>query len=1278
MRRSAAAIALAACAMPVLAGGEPLVQREFAGRGNRFIAMPAGDAAAGFRAMAAGRRLAFGVSDIQVQMKGDALQAKRLGGSSALRYAFDGGAAVAPQGVDPSATLYHWLVGERAQWLTGLKSYGGIAYRGVWPGTDAVFAGDAQGFKYQFELAAGADPARVAWRVDGADDVQVNAAGALVWHVGGETVVDDAPVVYQPVGAARVPVASAYRIEPLGANSWRISFSLAAYDTSRPLVIDPAWIGYSGLVGGNADDQVLAVARDVPGNTYACGVTRSLDLPGASRLGSQGSDDAFVVKFNAQGTAQFVTYLGGSNNDSCNGIALDGAGNIYLAGGTASSNFPVAGSDGANRLRRTKGSDRDAFVTRLAPSGASVGYSGFIGGSEDDQANAIAVDSAGRAYVTGFSTCTATQAAGCVTASTAFPALTGPRLTHGGDALGTGGMDAFVARVAADGGTLEYAGFIGGDGGAEMGNAIAAGDDGTAYVAGSTDSASGLAAPGGFRTTANPRAVDAADGFAAKVLADGSGLGYFTLLTGSPPANGESGADRALAIALENDGSVVVGGETDSANFPASEANARVGTGPQVASGGGMDGFVLRLDAAGASIDLASYVGGSGYDFVSGVATDGLAFYLAGVTNPGTGFPTVAQGGLSATRRGGQDGFLASIARATPMAFAYAGFIGTPASDALYALAATEADGGTILSLGGVTTTSGTSGLTLPTTGASSASAAASNGLVLRIDPFGPPANVAVQAGTPQSAPINTAFATALQVKVLDGDGAPMRSVVVSFTAPTSGASASFTPSASVATDANGLASVTATANGTAGSYSVTAQAGTVSATFALTNSPGSQATLRVTASPPAIAYNGTAALVTDGGSGSGTVSYAVTAGTGFCTVAGSTLTGIGVGTCTVTATKAGDSSYGPASATVDVTVGLAQQAALNVTAPASIAVNGSATLSANGGSGGGGVSFSLVSGAANCALSGATLTGTAVGSCTVMATKAADTHYQQATAQATVNVGKADQTISFGALPDRVLGSGDFNAGASASSGLAVSLSSQSAGVCAVEPDQTVHLFTAGQCTLRAEQAGDSRYNPAPGVDQSFAVTLPAGTSTNLAGTVGSGGGTVTASVGGAGWVFAPQSAGFIPLQGHPQSPAVAPPAGVSFPVGLFDFVAINGTPGSSMTATLTYSQPLPAGTQYWKFGPTAANTTPHWYAFPGAVISGNTVTLTIVDGGLGDDDLRANGTVVEPGGPALVAAAVGAGATAIPTLSEWGRLLLLALLSLAAWHGLRRRQRA
>ena len=232
-------------------------------------------------------------------------------------------------------------------------------------------------------------------------------------------------------------------------------------------------------------------------------------------------------------------------------------------------------------------------------------------------------------------------------------------------------------------------------------------------------------------------------------------------------------------------------------------------------------------------------------------------------------------------------------------------------------------------------------------------------------------------------------------------------------------------PSADLAA---GTLSITYTAGTTAGAVAI----GFSNATFFDQNAnaePGStiggtltlqranQAALTVAANPAALVFGGTAALSTSGGSGSGAVTYAVTAGGTFCGVSGSTLTATGVGTCTVTATKAGDAQFNPATATTNVVVSRANQAALSVTAtPATVAVGATSALSTSGGSGTGAVTYAITAGATSCTVAGSTLTATAVGSCTVTATKAQDANFNAATATTQVTVPNSQPTIGAAA----------------------------------------------------------------------------------------------------------------------------------------------------------------------------------------------------------------------------------------------------------------------
>jgi len=157
-----------------------------------------------------------------------------------------------------------------------------------------------------------------------------------------------------------------------------------------------------------------------------------------------------------------------------------------------------------------------------------------------------------------------------------------------------------------------------------------------------------------------------------------------------------------------------------------------------------------------------------------------------------------------------------------------------------------------------------------------------------------------------------------------------------------------------------------------------------------------------------------------------------------------------------------------------------------------------------------------------------------------------------------------------------------------------------------------------------------------------------------------------------GNGWQFAQASTQSVASLAN----APALPAGVTLPYGLVSLRLESGSPGSEATVVLTYPQPLPPGARYYKYGKTRDDGSAHWYPFPGAVIAGNTVTLTLKDGWAGDDDLQEDGVIRDPGGVAVLAPTPApAGATAIPTLGEWALALLGGLLGLFSLGALRRR---
>jgi len=226
---------------------------------------------------------------------------------------------------------------------------------------------------------------------------------------------------------------------------------------------------YSTYLGGRGIDEGFSIAADAKGNAYVAGYTLSIDFPitNALQKAPGGSGDAFVTKLNPAGSALYSTYLGGSGYEGSFGVAVDASGNVYLTGGTSSNDFPVA-----NPVQKTLAGSTDAFVVKLNPTGSSLVYSTYLGGSAGDFGFAIALDASGNAYVTG------------TTNSGDFPTAGSLQKTFGG-----GFKDAFVTKLASTGSQLVYSTYLGGNGSEGLfGKVIVVDTSGSTYVTGSTDS----------------------------------------------------------------------------------------------------------------------------------------------------------------------------------------------------------------------------------------------------------------------------------------------------------------------------------------------------------------------------------------------------------------------------------------------------------------------------------------------------------------------------------------------------------------------------------------------------------------------------------------------------------------------------------------------------------------------------------------------------------------------------------------------------------------------
>jgi Beta-propeller repeat len=274
------------------------------------------------------------------------------------------GANLEPQvtGQDALPGRVNYLRGkDPAHWQTQIPTYAKVAYEGIYPGVDLVYYGNQGQLEYDFVVAPGADPGVLKLVFRGADRTGINPAGELVLSTASGDIRMHAPVIYQETAGVRTTVAGGYVLK----EPQQVSFAVAAYDTSRPLVIDPVLV-YSTYLGGNAGDvgdQGNGIAVDNRGNAYVTGFTGSTDFPtvNAVQPAFGGGADAFMAKLTRSGSQLlYSTYLGGSGFELGSGIAVDNRGNAYVTGQTNSTDFPTV-----NAVQPAFGGGADAFVAKL-------------------------------------------------------------------------------------------------------------------------------------------------------------------------------------------------------------------------------------------------------------------------------------------------------------------------------------------------------------------------------------------------------------------------------------------------------------------------------------------------------------------------------------------------------------------------------------------------------------------------------------------------------------------------------------------------------------------------------------------------------------------------------------------------------------------------------------------------------------------------------------------------------------------------------------------------
>lgn len=332
-------------------------------------------------------------------------------------------------------------------------------------------------------------------------------------------------------------------------------------------------------IGGSGTDAGNAIAVDSNGNTYIGGQTSSTNFPTSPspiQATLAGPFDGFVAELNATGTAlTYSTYLGGSADDLVTGIGLDASNNAYVTGITLSSNFPT--TSGVLQTAQ-KGMADNAFVAAIKSDGSALIYSTYLGGSGVNDALALAVDSAGEAYVTGD------------TSSTDFPTANPVQSSLAGT------TNIFISKLTADGSALEFSTYFGGSQTnsaiqADQGTGIALDAFNDVYVTGRTNSTNYPVSGSPFQ----PALSGNSDAFITELSNSGFTV-YSSYLGGSGDENfiGNNPSTSIGAVAVDSGSNAYLAGSTNSTTGFHTTAGAF-----QPANGGGLaDGFVAKVSAA--------------------------------------------------------------------------------------------------------------------------------------------------------------------------------------------------------------------------------------------------------------------------------------------------------------------------------------------------------------------------------------------------------------------------------------------------------------------------------------------------------------------------------------------------------------------------------------------------------------------------------------------------------------------------------------------------------
>jgi len=518
--------------------------------------------------------------------------------------------AVTGENLQPG-TVNYFIGNDPKKWQTKVPLYKQVRYQAVYPGIDLIYYGNQTRVEHDFIVAPGADPSKIQLDVQGVDKLSLAANGDLVMYKGSDEVRLQAPILYQPFHGMQVPVTGQYKVQ----NSTHVSFTVGQYDKTMPLVIDPVLV-YSTFLGGVADDEATAITVDSSGSAYVTGWTQSPNFPLASLTQTPpGGTNIFLAKLDVSGSSLvYADYIGGSNSQQPSSIVLDSSNDAFITGYTYSSDFPTV-----NPYQATFTGGPDVFITEVAPDGASLVYSTYLGGSNSQQAYGIGLDSTGDIYVAGY------------TWSTDFPVANAYQPTASPNVNNQYGYYGFLTKLTPDGSTLVYSTYYAGSQNIAQScwngsyytcwpdpyssiSGLAVDATGNAYVAGNTNTYDFPATTGAYQVT-NTTTGNQTVGFIGKFDPTGNQLysSYFEAV----PANYYWFNLNALTV--DATGSIIIVGYSYPWTYalPLTTPNLCDPTQNNCSYG-----FITKFDPTGATLVYSTYLENNINDWPQSVTVD--------------------------------------------------------------------------------------------------------------------------------------------------------------------------------------------------------------------------------------------------------------------------------------------------------------------------------------------------------------------------------------------------------------------------------------------------------------------------------------------------------------------------------------------------------------------------------------------------------------------------------------------------------------------------------